>query len=454
MKKKARRFKLSATQIIMLSFLVTIAIGSILLSLPFSTADGERIGYLDALFTATSATCVTGLLTMPAFSVWSIFGQIVILLLIQIGGLGAITILSGLMITVSKRFGLKNRLLLQDVFNLNSLKGIISFTRKSIAGTFIIEGAGALACMTVFVPDFGIRGIWISVFHSVSAFCNAGIDIISDTSLEQYAVNPVINIATCLLIILGGIGFLVWWDVIGAIKKIKEHKTRTFSYLSLHSKIALLMTALLIFAGALAFFIFEYGNPYTLGGRPVYEKIEISFFQSVTTRTAGFATIPQKSLTNSSAIFSLLLMFIGGSPVGTAGGVKTVTIFILAAALRSSIKNRREVSCFGRNIPREAVGKAVAVVGMSFIILFASTLALSEVTNADALDILYETVSATATVGLSRSLTPTLGSAGKIIIIATMFFGRIGPISLATAFQTKKERANIVKNPTEHISVG
>ena len=438
----------------MLSFLITIVIGSILLSLPFSAADGKRINYLDALFTATSATCVTGLLTMPAFSVWSAFGQAVILILIQIGGLGAITVLSGLMIFISKRFGLKNQLLMQDVFNLNSLKGIVSFTRRCITGTLIIEAIGALICMTVFIPDFGIRGIWISVFHSVSAFCNAGIDIISDSSLEQYAVNPVINIATCLLIILGGIGFLVWWDVIGAIKKIKEHKSKTFSYLSLHSKIALSMTAFLIIAGALAFFAFEYGNPSTLGGRPLYEKIEISLFQSVTTRTAGFATISQKSLTNSSAIVSLLLMFIGGSPVGTAGGVKTVTVFILFAALQSSIRNRREVSCFNRNIPLESIGKAVAVVGMSFIILFASTVALSAVTNADALDIVYETVSATATVGLSRSLTPSLGAAGKIIIIATMFFGRIGPISLATAFQTKKESANIVKNPTEQISVG
>lgn len=452
--KKTIIFRLSTTQIIMLSFLIVILIGSLLLAMPVSSADGSAVSYSDALFTATTAACVTGLVTLPTVSTWSIFGQAVILVLIQIGGLGVITIMSALMILLHKRMSIGERLLLQDAFNLNSLSGIVRFVKKVVRGTFLVEGVGALLYMTVFIPEFGLRGIWISVLTSISAFCNAGIDIIAENSLCNYATNPVVNIVTSLLIIFGGIGYIVWWDVLLVLKKPAGKKRRIFRNLTLHSKIAIVTTLILIFVGAALIFVFEYNNPLTLKELSLFDKIQVSLFQSVTTRTAGFATVPQQDLTNASSILCLLLMFIGGSPVGTAGGIKTVTIAVLAVSALATIQNKNEASLFGRNISRQAINKAVAVTSMSFAIMFVSTLLLSAVTDADALDILYETVSATATVGLTRDLTPHLNAAGKAIIIGTMYLGRVGPISLALALNSGKKHRNIIKNPTEEISVG
>lgn len=449
-----RKKVLSTTQFIMLSFLVTIFVGSVLLSLPISSATGKAVGYLDALFTATTATCVTGLVTVPVVTTWSVFGQIVILLLIQIGGLGVVTIMSGIMISLHKRLGLSDRALLQDSFNLSSLSGLVRFTKKVILGTFVIEFVGALMYMTVFVPQFGAKGIWISVFNSISAFCNAGIDIISENSLCEYTLNPVINITTSLLIILGGLGFVVWWDIVKAIKNFKRLKFGVLKNLTLHSKIVLCATVLLLGLGTVAILLFEYNNPLTIGEFTLPQKIQAAFFQSVTTRTAGFATIPQQNFTNASAFVSILLMFIGGSPIGTAGGIKTVTLIVLIASIISTIKNKNETVLFNRRISKKVVDKAIAVTGMSLFILITSTVLLAAVTDADSLAIVYETASATATVGLTRSLTPLLNGVGKIIIIATMYLGRVGPISLAVAFKTRKETANIVKNPTEEISVG
>lgn len=438
----------------MLSFLVVILAGSLLLALPVSSAGGEAVPYLDALFTATTATCVTGLVTLPTVSTWSVFGQAVILVLIQVGGLGVVTIMSALMILLHRRMGIGDRLLLQDAFNLNSLSGIVRFVKRVLWGTFLVEGIGALLYMIVFVPEFGPRGVWISIFTSISAFCNAGMDIIAENSLCSYATNPIVNTVTGLLIILGGIGYIVWWDVMGLGKRAAGKKHRRFRYLSLHSKIALATTVILILLGGILIFLFEYHNPQTIGNLSVFDKIQVAFFQSVTTRTAGFATVPQQDLTNASSILCLLLMFIGGSPVGTAGGIKTVTIAVLMVSALATIRNKQEVSLFDRNISRQAVNKAVAVTMMSFAILFASTILLSAVSDADALDILFETVSATATVGLSRDLTPDLNAAGKLIIIGTMYLGRVGPISLALALNSGKKNPNLIKNPTEEISVG
>ena len=445
-----KKLSLSTTQIIMMSFLVVILAGSLLLALPISSASGDAVPYVDALFTATTATCVTGLVTLPTVTTWSIFGQAVILVLIQVGGLGVITIMSALMILLHKRMGIGDRLLLQDAFNLNSLSGIVRFVKRVLLGTFLVEGIGALLYMTVFVPEFGPKGIWISVFTSISAFCNAGIDIIAENSLCNYATNPIINTVTGLLIILSGIGYIVWWDVMS----LAANKHKSFRNLTLHSKIAIVTTVILIFGGGILIFLFEYNNPLTIGNLSVFDKIQVSLFQSVTTRTAGFATVPQQNLTNASSILCLLLMFIGGSPVGTAGGIKTVTIAVLMVSALATIQNKQEVSLFNRNISKQAVNKAVAVAMMSFAIMFTSTILLSAVSNADALDILFETVSATATVGLTRDLTPYLNTAGKMIIIGTMYLGRVGPISLALALNSGKKHQNIIKNPTEEISVG
>ncbi len=452
--KKKIHFKLSTTQTIMLSFFVVIFIGSILLALPISSANGKAVPYLDALFTATTSICVTGLVTLPTVSTWSFFGQVVILILIQIGGLGVITIMSGLLISLHRKIGMKDRMLIQDAFNLNTLSGLVKFIKKVLIGTFVVEGVGAILYMTVFVPEYGVKGIWISIFNSISAFCNAGIDIISEDSLCDYALNPMINCVTSVLIILGGIGYIVWWDVIRVSKDIRYKKLKCLSNLTLHSKISLSTTGVLIVIGAVAFFIFEYNNPLTMEKYSLFEKIQASLFQSVTTRTAGFATIPQQNLTNASAIVSLLLMFIGGSPVGTAGGIKTVTFAVLLFAAFGTIKNKEDVVLFQRTVSKQAVSKAVAVTCVSFMIMFLSTLLLSAVTNASALDIVYETVSATATVGLTRNLTPILNSWGKLIIIVTMYLGRVGPISLLIAFNTTKENKNIIKEPVENISIG
>lgn len=448
------KIKFTTTQLILLSFLIAIVTGSLLLMLPISSATGQSVAYVDALFTATTAVCVTGLVTLPTVSSWSFFGQFILLILIQIGGLGIITIMSGLMISLHKKMGMKERILIQDAFNLNTMSGMIRFIKKVLLGTFIVEAIGAVLYMLVFVPEFGLRGVWISVFNSISAFCNAGIDVLSENSLMDYGTHPLVLSVTNSLIILGGIGYVVWWDVLRVLKEFKTKKMRCFFGLTLHSKIALSMTVFLLVSGTVLFFIFEYSNPLTMMNYSLFDKVQASFFQSVTTRTAGFATFPQENLTNASAFVSLLLMFIGGSPVGTAGGVKTVTIAVLIYAAFATIQNEEDVVLFNRTIAKKTISKSVAVVFVSFMIMCISTILLSSVTDAPMLDILYETVSATATVGLTRNLTSTLNLWGKLIVIVTMYFGRVGPISMIIAFNTSKDKKNIIKNPTEEISVG
>ncbi len=451
---RKKKFTLSTTQIILLSFFVTIMLGSFLLALPISSQSGEAVPYLDALFTATTSTCVTGLVTLPTVSTWSIFGQIVILVLIQIGGLGIITIMSGIMLLINKKMGIGDKLLIQDAFNLNTMSGLAKFVKNVLLGTFIIEGVGALLYMTVFVPEFGARGIWISVFNSVSAFCNAGIDIIGENSLCNYATNPIINIVSSALIILGGLGYIVWWDVIRVIKTRTKNNRKIFRHLTLHSKIAIVATFVLITVGAVLIFILEYSNPLTLEGKSLFDKIQISAFQSVTTRTAGFASVPQENLTNASAFVSLILMLIGGSPVGTAGGIKTVTVAVLICSAFSTIRNKNCATLFNRRISEASIKKAVGVLVTFSVICAASILLLMSTLDAPALDVVYEAVSATATVGLSRSLTSSLNDFAKIIVIVTMYLGRVGPISLAVALGSKNESQNVVSEPIEEISIG
>ena len=308
--------------------------------------------------------------------------------------------------------------------------------------------------MLVFVPRFGARGIWISVFNSVSAFCNAGIDIIAENSLCNYATNPLVNAVTCALIILGGLGYIVWWDVIRVARSRSQKNRRIFRHLTLHSKIAISVTAGLIIIGAILIFVFEYSNPLTIGELSLFDKIQVSIFQSVTTRTAGFASVPQEDLTNASSAVSVILMLIGGSPVGTAGGMKTVTLTVLVCSAFATIRNKKSATLFGRRISEESVKKAVAVTVTFFTICVASTVLLMATSDVSALDAVYEAVSATATVGLSRNLTSTLNTFGKLILIVTMYFGRVGPISLAVALGSKNESQNVISEPTEDISIG
>lgn len=451
---KKIRFSLSTTQLILLSFVAAILVGSALLMLPFSSATGDSVGFVDALFTATTATCVTGLVTLPTATAWSPFGQAVILLLIQIGGLGIITVMSGVMLLLNKKMGIGDRLLVQDAFNLNTMSGLARFIKKVLLGTFIIEGIGALLYMTVFVPRFGARGIWISIFNSVSAFCNAGIDVFSENSLCDYATNPLINAVTSALVVLGGLGYIVWWDVLRVVKSRSKKNRRIFRHLSLHSKIALTATAVLLLSGTLLFLAFEYNNPKTIGELSLFDKLQVSLFQAVTTRTAGFASVPQENLTGASAALSVLLMVIGGSPVGTAGGMKTVTVAVLLCSAFATVRNKRSATVFGRSISESSIRKALAVAVTFIAICSVSTVLLMATNSVSAIDAVYETVSATATVGLSRSLTPSLNLAGKLIIIATMYLGRVGPISLAVALGSGNESQNVISEPSEDINIG
>jgi len=334
------------------------------------------------------------------------------------------------------------------------MSGLVRFVKNVLAGTLAIEAAGALFYMSVFVPEFGPRGIWISVFNAISAFCNAGIDIIGENSLCDYAVNPLINFVTSTLIILGGLGYIVWWDVLRVMKKRTKRNRKVFRYLSLHSKIVLTVTLGLILGGALPIFIFEYSNPQTIGSMSLFDKIQVSLFQSITTRTAGFASIPQENLTDASAAVSLLLMLIGGSPVGTAGGIKTVTAAVLFCSAYATIANKSSVTLFGRSLSDRDVRKAVAVVVAFLTICVTSIILMMAVSDAPALDVIYETVSASATVGLSRNFTASLNTFGKMIIIVTMYFGRVGPISMAIALGSRNESQNVISEPTEEVIIG
>ncbi len=443
--------KMSPMQIIMLAFLTVILIGSVILSLPISSASGKAVPYIDALFTATTSTCVTGLVTVPTATTWSIFGQIVILMLIQIGGVGVITVVTGLMLLLNRKLGIEDRILIEEAFNLNSLEGIVKFVKKVILITVVIESIGALLYMTVFVEEFGVRGIWISVFTSISAFCNAGIDIIAENSLCNYALNPVINITTMFLIVFGGIGFIVLLDL---LRILKNKNRRNLKFLRLHSKIALSVTLFFIVIGAVLIFVLEYNNPNTMKEYSLPQKIMASMFQSVTTRTAGFATIPQENLSGASAFVSMLLMFVGGSPSGTAGGIKTVTFLVMVLCAISVVKNKRSVDVYNRQLSTDAIRKALSVFLTSFFIVICSTLMLLIFSKGNFLDILYETVSATATVGLTRNFTGTMNEACKIIVTLTMYLGRVGPISFAYAVAFNKNNENIITNPVENVSIG
>ena len=370
--RKQRAF--GTTRLVAIGFFLVILTGAFLLTLPISSATGQWTNFIDALFTSTTSVCVTGLVTVTTATHWSLFGHIIILLLIQLGGLGVICCGMAILMLIGRRMGLKERMLIKESYGLAENIDI----RRILKGTFIIEGIGAVLLSIRFVPVYGVlKGTWYSVFHSVSAFCNAGIDIIGENSLCNYATNPIINIVTSLLIILGGIGYVVWWDLIRVLKTKTIKKHGLWKYLTLQSRAAILITAILILSGGILIFIFEYKNPLTIGNLSLFDKLQVSFFQSVTTRTAGFASVPQENLTNATSILSVMLMFIGGSPIGTAGGIKTVTIAILIATAISTVKNRNEITLLNRSISRQAVNKAVAVLSMSFITFFVSTVLLA-----------------------------------------------------------------------------
>jgi len=440
--KRCLHIKMTTTRIIALGFLAGILLGGILLWLPISSKDGQSISFQDALFVATTSLCVTGLTPVTMAEQWNYFGQAVIMFLMQFGGLGVITFTTTVLLILGKRITLKERMLIQDSYNLDSVSGVVKLMKRIIKGTLLIETAGAVLYSFVFIPEYGVAdGIWKSIFHAVSAFCNAGLDLLGSNSLMAYRTDVMINVATMLLIVFGGLGFPVWWDVLDVIKKAMRKEILlqdSFRKLNVHSKLVLTMTTVLVFGGGLLILLFEYRNPTTIGDLSFGNKVMAALFESVTLRTAGFQTIAQENMTEASTVLALVFMFTGGSPSGTAGGVKTVTMLILVLSMGAAVKGNDEVRAFHRKISDNYVRRAVAVIVVFFVMLLAITMALTLTEEGSLTDIVFEATSAMATVGLTRGFTGMLSTAGKWIIILAMYLGRIGPITMALAFNAKK----------------
>lgn len=436
---KIKKRTLTTTRVIMLGFLIGAMLGAVCLMLPISLKEGANLEFVDAVFVAVSAICVTGLSTVNIGQTFSAFGQVILLLLIQFGGLGIVTFTTLVLLGLRRRITLTERILIQNAYNLDTLSGLVRLTMRIFKVTLCLEGMGAIGYMLVFVPEYGMKGIWYGIFHAVSAFCNAGIDLLGGNSFCDYTNNVLINITTVFLIIVSGLGFPVYWEIIRVFNVYRKKGERGYSRkLNIHTRLVIIMTALLIVIGMALTILFEHDNPDTLGSLTWGNKLMAALFQSVTLRTAGFATIDQGFFRNSTCLVYIILMFIGGSPAGTAGGVKTVTVALLFASLVANIRGRNDVIILNRKIADEYIRRCVAIVFFSFSTLMVLTVAILFIQNSDFLDTLYEMTSAIATVGLSRGLTGELNSVGKMIVSSAMYLGRIGPITLALAFNTNK----------------
>ncbi|MGL5716667.1 MAG: TrkH family potassium uptake protein [Paraclostridium sp.] len=445
--------RLTPSQIMVVGFAVVILIGGMLLNLPIATQSGESIGFLDALFTSTSAVCVTGLVVVDTATYWSFFGQLVIIILIQIGGLGFMTVTTLFSLITKKRINLKERLLIQESLNQIDLSGLVKLTRYVLLMTFTIEGLGALTLSTVFIPEFGfVKGVWYSIFHAISAFCNAGFDLMGTvtgpfTSLTSYVNNTTISLGISALIILGGLGFPVILDII---------KNKKISKLNMHSKIVLISTAALILIGMVFIFILEYSNPETLGELSLKGKLLASFFQSVTTRTAGFNTIDLTLIHQGSLFVMMILMFIGASPASTGGGVKTTTIATLILTVKSFLLGKEDIEVFERKISTSTVRKSLGIffVGISAVLIGTLVLVVTEV-EFDLIESAFEVISAFATVGLSIGGSPDLTTIGKILILIYMFMGRVGSLTIFLALVSKNNvKKQVIRYPEGRIIVG
>lgn len=445
---KMKSRKLSHIQIIALGYLIMILIGTALLMLPFAARSGTVTSPLTALFTATSASCVTGLILHDTATYWSLFGQIVIITLIQIGGLGFMTIATFFYKLLKRRTSLRERAVMAESINTTRMSGFLPLTKRIIAGTVIFESAGALLLSIRFIPKFGfLKGIYMGVFHAISAFCNAGFDLFGtvkpSSSLTTVADDAVINTVIMLLIVIGGIGFLVWDDI--AVCRFR------FKQFSLHTKLVLFITCILIFGGALLLYIFEAGNwaPGTSQG----EKILASLFGSVTARTAGFNSVDTAALTPASKLLTVILMFIGGSPGSTAGGVKTTTIAVIFVYLLTNLRGTQNIHCFKRRINEEALKKAVTVISVNLTLALAGTLILCAVQGFNISDAMFEVVSAIGTVGMTTGITQELAPVCQAVIAFLMFCGRVGSVSFGLALLEKRAKPP-VSYPEENITIG
>lgn len=441
---KLSEFDLNPPRALVLGFLVLILIGGVLLSIPLATASGKETSLLNAFFTSVSASCVTGLVVVKTAEHWSLFGQGIILLLIQIGGLGIMTMATIVSLIAGKKISLKERLIIKEQMNQETLSGLVKLIRYVVFLTFAIEILGAIFLSMTFIPKYGLKkGIWFSVFHSISAFCNAGFDITGDSFMSFTSSYLTISTLSAM-IILGGIGFAVILDIA---------KNRKWRRLSLHTKLVLTISGGLLLLGSVFFFILEYSNPETLGSMNFVEKIFAAFFASVVPRTAGFNSIDISLMRESSAFLSIIMMFIGGSPGSTAGGIKTVTFGVILISTISIIRGNRDAEVFKKTINPEIISKSLAIVtaGMGLVIFMAFVLTITE--GREFLDVLFESTSAFATVGLSRGITPELTNIGKIIIMLTMYAGRVGPLTMAFAIGYNKKHRRY-RYSEGHISVG
>ena len=439
-----RKRRLSSFQIIILGFAGVILLGALLLMLPISATARCVTPFHEALFTATSAVCVTGLVVQDTGSYWSVFGQAVILTLIQIGGLGVVTVAASFALLSGRRISLMQRSIMQDAISAPKVGGIVRLTRFILRGTFLIELIGALAMLPVFCRDYGWRGIWMAVFHSISAFCNAGFDILGTNnnlypSLTGYVQNPVINITIMLLIVVGGIGFLTWDDIC-------ENKWQLHRY-RMQSKVILVTTGLLIFLPAAFFFFADFSS------LPVGNRLLASFFQSVTPRTAGFNTVNLSTMSGASQGVMILLMLIGGSPGSTAGGMKTTTLAVLLANAAATFRQRESAQFFGRRIDCSAVKTAATILTMYLALFFGGATFISVYEGLPLSACLYETASAVGTVGLTLGITPQLHIPSQIVLIALMYLGRVGGLTLIYAALSGK-KATGAKLPQEKITIG
>ena len=446
MKHRNFRMKMTNTRLIAISFASMIIIGMFLLCLPVASASGEWTNPVDALFTATTSTCVTGLVVVDTATHWSLFGEIVILILIQIGGIGLMTLITLFSFFVRHKVSLhERRMLLQSSGALN-LGGVSAVFKQVMIGTFVIEGIGAALLSVRFCSKFGLKGIWYAVFHSVSAFCNAGIDLLGDTgsaSFVAYQTDWYVNIVLMLLIVVGGLGFLVWNDLL--------KKRFRFKKLEVHSKLVLSITAVLLVGGWIALYLTERSTSLADLSEP--QKLLASLFQSVTTRTAGIMTTDQAALSNSGAVISLVLMFIGGSPGSTAGGAKTTTVAIFLLSGIRLARNKEDVVAFKRRIDDRIVRQAGAVVCAYLAMALIATCVLCALEPIGLKDALFETFSAVATVGLSTGITASLGTVSKLVIIVLMYVGRLGGLSIFLALSEGSEQAEI-RRPVEKILIG
>jgi len=446
-----RSHHLNATRLVAASFGVVILLGTILLALPISTRSGESVGLLSALFTATSATCVTGLVVADTALTWSGFGQVVILLMIQLGGLGFMTVITLISLAVHRHIGLSERLVMVSTLNLNDMDGVVRVVRRALMGAALFEGAGTVLLSVRMVPRYGLgRGLWHALFHAVSAFCNAGFDLQGAdsgpfSSLTAFRSDPVVLLTTAVLIVVGGLGFFLWDDV------LQKRRWRT---LTLYTKMVLSLTAVLILGGTVFFLAVEGSNPGTLGEMPLGEKWLNAFFQSVTLRTAGFNAIDQAALTDDSLVMSCIFMLIGGGSGSTAGGVKVATVGVLFLMLSTGLRGREEIVFRGRSLPLRRAVSAVNLFLVVLLLLLAGAMTIALVEDVPFLAAAYETASALGTVGLTLGLTPALSPLSRGLLILLMYAGRVGVLSCSIAFLTRPRDSVKLKYPKFDVMIG